>query len=211
VDRVVERQVSDHLSHQATDDHHGHRGGEEVCRERERPTSLAQPTKVDEEEDQDHTDGDLKAVLRQSRNRRGDGVGPRRRLHGHGDDVVDHQRDGSDLGDHRAEILPRDDVRTARLGVEHDNLPVGQGHQHQDDENDQRHRQQQGVCRETEHRQQDEQDLLRPVRRRGDAVTGQDAQGQLLGQLLVLELVGGQRRTQGSALESIRQALRQIR
>jgi len=152
VDRVVVRQVSDHLSHQASDDHHHHAGREEVRREGECPPGLAQPAKVDEEEDQHHTDGDLQAVVHQPRNRRGDGVGPGGGLHSHGDDVVDHQRDGSHLGDHRAEVLPRHDVRAPSLRVEHDNLPVTQGHQHQDDKNDQRHRQKQGVCREPERR-----------------------------------------------------------
>ena len=66
------------------------------------------------------------------------GVGAGRGLHGDGDDVVDDERDRGDLGDAGPEVLPRDDVGAAGLGVDHHDLAVREGHEEEDDEDRER-------------------------------------------------------------------------
>ena len=198
------------------DDHQADRPGEQVGRQRERPAVLpdAEQVHVAHEErghDRDQQQGRGVAQRPGQRRERGQDRGAARRvLHRDRDHVVHHQRHGRDLGDPRAEVLPGHHVGAARPGVDRHHLAVGQ-HDQEDAEQDhpgQRH--QQRERRQAEERQQFVQDQLGAVVRRRDPVAGQHAQGQRLGQPLLLELLGDQRRAEHAALDGVPEGLREF-
>jgi hypothetical protein len=168
--RVVERKIPEGLAYQASDDHDDDHGGEQVGRHRERPACLADAAQVAEAHQQDDDDGHqgqlvLADVLHDAdRQRRGDGRGPGRDLHRDGDDVVDHQGDGRDLGDPGSEIIPGDHVRSAGPGVDRHHLAVGQNHQDHHEKHHAGDRQDQGErCGGEAAFEQLDQDLLGAV------------------------------------------------
>ena len=129
------------------------------------------------------------------------------RLHGHGDDVVDQQRDRGDLRDLRAEVLARDDIRAAGLRVDHDDLAVQRGHDEQHGEHDEGQRQQDVESGQPERGQQEDQHLFRAVRRGRDAVARQHAQRGLLRQPLLVQLRGDERLAEDGALDAVAEPL----
>ena len=130
---------------------------------------------------------------------------------GYRHDVVDEQGDRADLGDARPEVLPRDHVGTAGPDVDHHDLAVGQHHEHHDEQDHQRHGQDEAERRDPGQRQQRDEDFLGAVRRRRDAIGGEDAQRERLGQPLLAELLVDQWRPQQSAFHRIPEALGEVR
>ncbi len=206
--RVVAAQVTDDLPDQAHRDHQQHRAGEQVGRYRERPARLPEAAQVPEAQQQDHADRDRLGVRAQHRERRDHGRGARRRLHRDGDYVVDQQRDRRDLGDPRAEVLPRHHVGAARPDVHHHDLAVGQHHERHDEQDDQGHRQDQRERRQPGQRQQRDEDFLGAVGRGGDAVRRQHAERERVGQPLLGELLVDQRPAEQAALDRVPETVR---
>ena len=201
--RVVRRQVPHQVADQPDDDHQDDRTCEQVGRYREGPAGLLEAAQVPEAHEQHHADGDLDLVRADRGEGGGDRGRARRGLHRHGHHVVDEQRDRAHLGDPRAEVLPRHHVRAARPDVDHDDLAVGQQHQHHDEQDDQRHGQEQGERGQADRGHQHDQDLLGAVGGGGDPVRRQHAERQRVGQPLFPEVLVDQRRPEQPALGGV--------
>ncbi len=202
-ERVVHRQVAGQLVIDPHDEDQGHRSDEEIRRERERPPRLPQPAKVAIGEHGDDGDRDLQRIVAEVGQRGGQRIGARRRLHRHGDDVVEHERDRRDLCHDGPEVLPGDDIGPARAGVDHDDLAIGHRHDDEHREDDRGQRQQHVIGRHPEQRQHDQQHHLRAIGAGGDAVAGQHAQGEGLAELLVLDGVVGERLAEQGLLDLV--------
>ena len=194
------RQVSQHFADQPDDDHQDDRAREQVGRHGEGPARLLDPAQVSHAHEQDHADADLELVGADPREGRGHRGCPRRDLDRHGHHVVDKQRDRAHLGDARPEVLPCHHVRSAGPDVDHDDLAVGEQHEHHDEQDDQGHGQDQAERRHAERGHQHDEDFLGAVGRRGDPVRRQHAERERLGQPLFAEILVDQRRSQQSAL-----------
>jgi hypothetical protein len=198
--RVDGPQVPHHLADQPDDDHQDDRAREQVGRHRKGPARLLDAPQVPEAHEHDHAEADLKLVGPDPGEGRGHRGRARSDLDRHGHDVVDEQRDRAHLGDARAEVLARHHVGSARPDVDHDDLAVGQQHQHHDEQDDQRHGQDQAERGHAHRGHQHDQDLLGAVRRGGDPVRGQHAERERLGQPLLAEILVDQRRPEQPAL-----------
>jgi hypothetical protein len=130
-----------------------------------------------------------------------------RDLHRDRDRVVDEQRDRRDLRHPRPEVLARHHVGPARPGVDGDDLSVGEHDERDAGEDDQRHRQDQRERRNADNGHELDQHLLSPVGGRGDAVGGEHAERQRLGQLLLGDLLVDQGRPEELALELVPEGL----
>ena len=190
--------------------------GEQVGRQREHPAVLPDAEQVHvahQERGRDRDQQQGRGVSQRPGQRREGGQdrgAAGRVLHRDRDHVVHHQRHGRDLGDPRAEVLPGHHVGAARPGVDRHHLAVGQ-HDQEDAEQDhpgQRHQQRERG--QAEERQQFVQDQLGAVVRRRDPVAGQHAQGERLGQPLLFELLGDQRRAEHAALDGVPEGLREL-
>ena len=128
-------------------------------------------------------------------------VGPGRHLHGDGDDVVDDQGDGGDLGHLDPEVLPGHDIRAAGAGVDHDDLSVGEGDEEQHDDDGQCDGQKQAEGRHADGPHEHEEDLLGPIGGRRDAVRGEHPERHRLAEALDREALGDERRTEQCLLQ----------
>ena len=212
----VREAAAEELAGQPDDDHQADRPGEQVGRQRERPAVLPDAEQVHvahQERGRDRDQQQGRGVSQrpgQCREGGQDRGAAGRVLHRDRDHVVHHQRHGRDLGDPRAEVLPGHHVGAAGPGVDRHHLAVGQ-HDQEDAEQDhpgQRHQQRERD--QAEERQQFVQDQLGAVVRRRDPVAGQHAQGERLGQPLLFELLGDQRRAEHAALDGVPEGLREL-
>ena len=143
--------------------------------------------------------------------RRNDGVGAGRDRDGDRDGVADQQCCAGDLGDVGTEVVPADDVGTARLGIRANHVPVADGDHGEHRQDRRRHRGHDGEGGKPGDGDQDAQHLLGGVRRGGHHVGGQHRQGGRLSQTLAVELVADQGRAQKDALDPVATALGQAR
>ena len=208
--RVVRRQVPCDLPDQAHDDHQDDRAREKVGGHGERPSRFLEAAQVAVAHQQDDGGRDLHLVGADHGEHGSDGRRARRDLDRNRHDVVNQQRHRANLRDPGPEILPGDYVGAAGPDVDHDDLAVGQHHEHHDQQDHARHGQDEAERREAGHRQQGDQDLFGAVRRGGDAVGGQHAQGERLGQPLLAELLVDERRAQQPAFRRIPEAPGQV-
>ena len=209
-------QADGRLADEPDDDRQADRDGEQVGRQRERPPSLADTAQVAvaHDGDRDHRDHDQDVRaddwgVRQLRERGDDRRAASRDLHRDRDRVVDEQRDRRDLRHPWPEVLARHYVGPARPGVDGDNLPVGEHDERDAGEDDQRHRQDKRERRNADNGHELDQHLLSPVGGRGDAVGGEHAERQRLGQPLLGDLLVDQRRPEELALELVPEGLGQ--
>ena len=113
VDRVgVE--VAKRSPDQPGDDHEADHRHEEVGRDGEDLACLPEAAQVGIGHEDDDGDADLHGEVPERGEGRGQRVCPGGHLHGHGQDVIDDQRRRGDLGDVRAEVLPRRRRRSRR-------------------------------------------------------------------------------------------------
>ena len=135
------------------------------------------------------------------------GVGAGRGLHRDGDDVVDDEGDGGDLGDARTEVLAGDDVGAAGLRVDHDDLAVRERDEEQHRDDGEGDRQQQAEGGDADGRDEHGEDLLGAVGGRGDAVGREHAEGDQLAEALLGEPLGDERRAEELLLQPVRERL----
>ncbi len=176
----------------------------------ERAPGLADAAQVAVEHQQDDADGDqLQDVgMVKHGDRRGHGRGSGGDLHGHGDHVVDQQRDRRDLSDLGPEVFPRDHVGAAGPGVDLHDFAVGKHDQDHDEQDHAGQRQDQRECRDAEAAlEQLDQDFLGAVGGRGDTVRSQHAKSQRPGQALLAQLLVHQRGTEQAPLDGVAKAL----
>ncbi len=130
VDRV-DVEVPESLLDVADHDHESEAHHEEVRREREPLSGLADTSQVAEEKKQHDRDGDLQLEMGEPREGAGERVGAGGGLHRDGHRVVDEQRHRGDLGHFRTEVVAGDHVGAAGLRVELDDVEVRQGDEEQ--------------------------------------------------------------------------------
>src|SRR5207249_5441148 len=136
----------------------------------------------------DAPDGQPHLVRRERRHGGGDGDRAGGDAHGHGQHVVGEDGGGGDQAGDRPKVLPGDDVGAASPRVRPDGLPVGRDHHGQqpgDGQAERDHQRQGGGPGGHQHQHH----LLGGVGDRRQRVGGEDREGQVLGQELVLQLV----------------------
>ena len=191
--------VAERGAEQSDADHDGDAADEEVGGHGEGFARLAHASEVrrGQQDDEDHGHLDPEAV--EERQRRDDVVDARGDRHGHRHDVVHQQGGCDDQAGLLAQILAGDLVIAPATGVRLDQQAVGD-----DDHHHQQHDRRRDEGGEGQERQpadeQDQQELLRGVRHRGERVAGEDRKCQVLGEQLSLELVGGERVSDEPAL-----------
>ena len=168
------------------DDERTRRRDKKIGRYGEHPASLADAAQVavTHERDDDARDDKRDLAVRQRRERRCQPVGTSGYLNGDGDDVVDDQGDGRDLGHLHPEVLPRHDIRAAGAGIDHDDFAVGKRHEQQHDDDGQCQRQKETEGRHSDRPHEHEEDLLAPISGRRDAVRGENPERHRLAEAL---------------------------
>ncbi len=209
--RIGHGKVASHLADQPHDDHQDDHAREQVGRHREGPARLLEAPQVSEAHEHDHAEADLQLVGADRREGGGHRGRARRDLYRHGHHVVDEQRHRAHLGDARAEVLPCHHVGAARPDVDHDDLAVGEQHEHHDEQDDQRHGQDQGERGQPDEGHERDQDFLRAVGRGGDPVRRQHAERERVGQPLFPEVLVDQRRAEQTTFSRIPECVRQAR
>ena len=187
---------------QADDQRQEHDPQEEVGGDGENLPTFLHPAQIDHGHEDDHAHRDLDLDGQQARKGRGDLRHTSGDTHGDGQDVVGQQGRAGDLGRQLAEVIPRDDVGPAAVGIGEDRLPVGDRHDRQQHGNRDRDRdgdaQQRGPSPgETE----DDQDFFCGVGRGRQCVRRKNGQPHRPAD----GLVGQVRRHQRTANQKLRQ------
>ena len=191
------------LLDEAEDDDARQGEDEEVGGDREVAPGLSNAAQIAVEEQEHHRHRDLDREPGQA----GHGTGERRRagrrLHGDGHRVVDQQRDGGDLRDARPEVVAGDHVGAAGLGIELDDLQIGEGHEEEDAEDGQRDGDDQHEGGQAYVGHQLGQHLLGAVRRGRDAVGREHPERDDLVEALARQLLGDQWRPEQLVLQPV--------
>ena len=179
-----------------------HHPDEEVGGRGEDAARLLHPPQVAPRQDQDERQRDRHPVGEQGAEGGGERRGPRRHRDRDRQDVVGQQRHPGDLGRQEPEVVAGDQVGAARLRVGLDGLAVGEQEDAEDRQERQGDRDHHREDADGGRLDQDVQDLLGRVRRRGEVVAGEDGQGGRLAEPLVDETLGRQRRPDDQPLEA---------
>ena len=166
---------------------------EEVGGEPEDPPGLPDPEEVPVGEERDEGEGDPHPVPVDGRSDGAERLHPGRHRDGHGEDVVDEQRDAGDLRGQQAEVVPGDDVGPAGGRVGLDRLAVGEDQDGLDQHHRSGDREDEREGRRPDHGHEDAQDLLGRVRDRGQVVRREDGERRRLAEPLVFEPLRGER------------------
>ena len=158
--------------------------GEDVGRDREDVPGLAQAAQVADRDQPDRDERDLDPVVVDRRVDRLELLDRRGRRDRHRHDVVDEQGGRRDEAEQRGEVLARDRVRAAAVGIGPADLAVGQRDDRQQERDPERDLDRVGQRTGRRGDDEDPQDLLGRVGRRRDRVRAEDRQRLDLGEAL---------------------------